>query len=112
MTDKLLVVFVIVATFLIGICISFTIFYGVDMNSPESTVEYHKVVSVMDDGRYLIESPDGELYIDGDLQDVEPGDYMMIKSKTKGSPLMVTFYIFLGIFSFVSLFELLMLVEV
>lgn len=110
MTNKLFVVFVIVATFLIGICISFTIFYGVDMNSPGSTIEYHKVVSIMDDGRYLMESPDGELYIDGDPQDVEPGDYMMIK--TKGSPLMVTFYIFLGIFSFVSLFELLMLLEV
>ena len=103
-------IWLIIPTILISICIVLVIFQGISTNLSESTIEYHRVVGVMDSGEYLIESPDGNLYIhDGDLQDLEPGSYIMIQRRTEPNPLFDVAYIILGITSFGSLWVLLML---
>ena len=103
MSNKLL----IIPSVLILVCIIFGIFNGIDMNRPESVIEHHRVVSIMDDGNYLMESPDGELYIfDGDLQDVEPGNYIIIRSKIEGSFFNIVLYVLLGVLSILSLLVL------
>ncbi len=95
-------------TILILICIVLAVSHGISTNLSESTIEYHKMVGIMDDGRYLMESPDGELYIyDGDLRDLEPGNYIMIQRRTESSPLTDSLYILLGIASIGSLLLLL-----
>lgn len=100
----------IIPAILISLCIGFTIFHGIEMNRPESVIERHRVVSIMDDGNYLMESPDGELYIfDGDLQNVEPGNYIIIRNKTEGSLLGIVIYIILGVLSIISFLALLAL---
>ena len=90
-------------------CILFTVFHGIDMNLSEQITERHRVVSVLDDGRYLMEKPDGELYISDALQDVEPGNYIVILIITSGSTLNIFLYIMLGLGSVVSLLALLAL---
>lgn len=103
-------IWLIIPTILISICIVLVIFQGISTNLSESTIECHRVVGVMDSGEYLIESPDGNLYIyDGDLQDLEPGSYIMIQRRTEPNPLFDVAYIILGIASFGSLWVLLML---
>ncbi len=89
------------------LCILFTVFYGIDMNLSEQTTERHKVVSVLDDGRYLMEKPDGGLYISDALQDVEPGNYIVIQCEDGGSTLNIFLYIMLGLGSVGSLLVLL-----
>lgn len=100
----------VIPAVLISLCIGLGTFHGVEMDGPESIIEHHKVVSVMDDGRYLMESPDGELYLyGGDLQGVEPGDYIVIQRRTEGSAFSDALYIILGIVSLYLLFELILL---
>ena len=95
-------------TILILVCIVLAISHGIGTNLSESTIEYHKIVGIMDDGRYLMESPDGELYIyDGDFPDLEPGNYIIIQSITESNPSIDSLYILLGIASIGSLFLLL-----
>lgn len=89
-------------------CILFTVFHGIDMNLSEQITERHKVVSVLDDGRYLMEKPDGELYISDALQDVEPGNYIVIQGEDGGSTLNIFLYIMLGLGSVSSLSVLLL----
>lgn len=103
-------IWLIIPTILISICIVLVIFQGISTNLSESTIEYHRVVGVMDNGEYLMESPDGDLYIhDGNFQDLEPGSYIMIQRRTEPNPLFDVAYIILGITSFGSLWLLLML---
>lgn len=99
MSNKSLIVLAIP----ILMCILFTVFHGIDMNIPEQTTERHKVVSVLDDGRYLMEKPDGGLYISDALQDVEPGNYIVIRGEDKGSTLKIFLYIIIGVGSLCSL---------
>lgn len=103
MSNKSLIVLAIP----IVMCILFTVFHGIDMNLSEQTTERHRVVSVLDDGRYLMEKPDGELYISDALQDVEPGNYIVILIITSGSTLNIFLCMLLGIGSFGSLLVLL-----
>lgn len=98
----------IFSTILILLCIVLAVSHGMSTNLSESTIECHKMVGIMDDGRYLMESPDGELYIyDGDFPDLEPGNYIIIESRTKSNILTDSLYILLGIVSIGSLFLLL-----
>lgn len=98
----------IIPTFLILTCIVLAVYYGMLENMPETNIEYHKVVGVMDSGEYLMESPDGNLYIyDDELQNLEPGNYIMIQSITEGNRLANVAYIILGVASVGSLLMLL-----
>ena len=105
MSDKWL----IIPAILIMVCIVFTVVQGIDMNLSEQTTERHKVVSILDDGRYLMEKPNGELYISDALQGVEPGNYIVISGRDEGSVSMILLYIALGLGSFGSLLVLLAL---
>lgn len=90
-------------------CMFFTVFHGVEMNLSEPTTERHKVVSILDDGRYLMEKSNGEIYISDALQNVEPGNYIVIQGIDEGSMLMIFLcFIFVGA-SVVSLLVLVVL---
>lgn len=98
----------IIPTILIFVCIIFTVVQGVKMNGPESITERHNMVSVMDDGRYLMETPDGNLYLlDYHRQDLEMVDFIEVQRETKGNLLASFFYVVLGM---TSAFSLLLLV--
>lgn len=103
MSDKWL----IIPAILIMVCIVFTVVQGINMNLSEQTTERHKVVSILDDGRYLMEKPNGELYISDALQGVEPGNYIVISGRDEGSASMILLYIALGLGSSGSLLVLL-----